>query len=173
MNNLHVQIIIMLIFKQCQTILLLLLFLPHLLSGSVPSLKDKNMLFSFILFFFSLQKHKVTPAPSFSVSLVQPHFFGTAQRYSFVLSFPHSLSSSPLSTSVCVWGAMQPTVLYSLLLLVWSIMLSLSLMLALIPPALPSFPYSLAPSLSLLATSVIYAFMRVCMHAQAAERLSL
>ncbi len=167
----------MLIFKQCQTILLLLLFLPHLLSGSVPSLKDKNMLFSFILFFFSLQNHKVTPAPSFSVSLVQPHFFGTvwwtAQRYSFVLSFPHSLSSSPLSTSVCVWGAMQPTVLYSLLLPVWSIMLSISPMLALIPPAFPSFPYSLAPSLSLLATSVIYAFMRVCMHAQAAERLSL
>lgn len=65
---------------------------------------------------------------------------------------------------------MQPTVLYSPLLPVWLMSLSLSpsLMLVLIQSLSALLPPPTLP-LSLLAASVIYAFMRVCMHAQAAR----
>lgn len=162
----------MLIFKQCQTILLLL---PHLLSGSVPSLKDKNTLFSFFL--FKITKSRRLPRLASVLSSLTSSERRDERHSGILLSSPSPTVSHPLLSpppSVCEDRCSQlSSILFSSPSgLSSSLSLSLSLMLALIAPALLP-PPSLTPSLSLLAASVIYAFMRVCMHAQAAERLSL
>lgn len=151
-----------------------------MLSGSVPSLKDKNALFSFILFLCSLQKSQshagsLVQRQSRPASLLWNGVMNSTAVFFCPLLPPQSLILSSLHLRLCVRSDVADCPLFSSppCLVYCSLTLSLPLMLALIPPALlppPSLPLSL--SLSLQRQSFMHLLECACMHKQPSTSLS-
>lgn len=135
--------------------------------------KTRSFLLSASSVLFKITKSRRFPRSAWVVSSLTSVERRDEWHSGLLLSSPSPTVSHPLLSpppSVCEERCSRLSSILLSSLSGLSLSLSLSLMLVLIPFALLPPPFL---PLSLLAASVIYAFMRVCMHAQAAEHLSL